>query len=51
MFGNVAALQGLLEIKDTHCPYRGPTLLGLALLYDPTAVRVLTFEYPLYPKP
>ena len=23
-------------------------LLGLALLYDPTAVRVLNFEYPLY---
>jgi hypothetical protein len=24
-------VQGLLEIKDTHRPYRGPVLLGIAL--------------------
>ena len=37
-------VHGLLEIKDPHRPWGGPMLLGLALLWDPTAVRVLDFE-------
>ena len=27
-----------------HRPWGGPMLLGLALLWDPTVVRVLNFE-------
>ena len=37
-------LQGLLKIKDTQRPQGGPMLLGLALLWEPTAVLVLNFE-------
>ena len=34
----------ILEIKDTHRPYGGPVLLGIALPQGPVAVRVLNFE-------
>ena len=37
-------LQGLLEVKDTRRPLGDYLLLGLALLYAPQVVRVLTFE-------
>jgi hypothetical protein len=42
------ALQGLLEIKDTHRPKEGPMLLGISLPYGPRVVCVLNFEKPLY---
>jgi len=29
--GPPSTLQGLLEIKDTRCPWEGPMLLGTAL--------------------
>ena len=37
-------VQELLEIKDTHRPWGGPTLLGIGLLQGPRAVCVLNFE-------
>ena len=40
----VARIQGLLANKDTHRPQGGPIVLGIALLEDPRAVRVLIPE-------